>query len=78
MSYRADITNPASLGIALQQARMASGMSQRQLAERLNTSQRYIWELESGKDSAVLIRILSVLRETQASMTIEIPEGEDG
>lgn len=78
MSYRAKITNPASLGVALQQARMASGLSQRQLAERLNTSQRYIWELESGKDSAVLTRVLSILRETHASMTIEIPEGEDG
>lgn len=78
MPYRASVKSPAALGLALQQARLASGLSQRDLARRIGTSQRYIWELESGKDSILLKRLLGALRETGAAMTVEVPEGEDG
>lgn len=78
MTYHATVTSPASLGLALQQARLAQGLTQRELASRLGTTQRYIWELESGKDSVFLGRLLSILRETGTVMTLDIPEGQDG
>jgi HTH-type transcriptional regulator/antitoxin HipB len=77
MTYQAHVTTPAALGIALQQARMIKGISQRELADRLGVSQRYIWELESGKDSIMLTRLLAVLKETGATMTLDIPSESD-
>lgn len=78
MSFTARVTNPRGLGVALQQARMARGLSQRDLAELVGASQRYIWELESGKDSVLLSRLLSVIAETGAELSLTIPEGDDG
>ena len=52
-------------------------MTQRDLAQRIGTSQRYIWELESGKESAVLTRLIDALRETGATMYVDVPEGDD-
>jgi HTH-type transcriptional regulator/antitoxin HipB len=77
MTYRAPVRSSAALGLALQQARMAAGITQRQLAERVGASQRYIWELEAGNESLVISRILGVLRETGAEMILEIPEGDN-
>lgn len=76
MTYRASVKDAAALGLALQQARMAAGITQRQLAVKLGTSQRYIWALESGNDSLIIARILNILRETGAEMILEIPEGD--
>lgn len=77
MTYRSTITSAAALGIAVQQSRMAAGVTQRELADRLGVSQRYVWELESGKESLVLSRLFEMLRETGATMIIEVPEGPD-
>jgi len=77
MSYTSRVTSPATLGIAVQQARMAAGLTQRELAERLGVSQRYVWELESGKESLVLTRLFRALRETGSQMSISVPEGLD-
>lgn len=78
MTFVAKVTSSAALGLALQQARLANGLSQRELAERIGTSQRYIWELESGKNAVLLERILAALAETGATMSIEIPEDGNG
>lgn len=77
MALRAKITSQDSLGRVIAQARLLAGLSQRELADQLGTSQRYIWELESGKDSALIERLLRALRATGATMTIEIPEDGD-
>lgn len=77
MPYRSTVTNPAGLGVALQQARMAAGATQRELADQLGVSQRYIWELESGKNSLVLARLFEALRITGAQLIVEVPEGHD-
>ncbi|ANJ25478.1 helix-turn-helix domain-containing protein [Agromyces aureus] len=78
MPYQARIDTPQSLGIALQQARMASGMTQRDLAQQLGTTQKYIWELEQGKESVAVTRLFEALRATGATVTVTIPEGDDG
>jgi HTH-type transcriptional regulator / antitoxin HipB len=77
MALKAKITSQDSLGRVIAQARLLAGLSQRELADKLGTSQRYIWELESGKDSALIERLLGALDATGATMTIEIPEDGD-
>ncbi len=64
MEYRGEIAGPEALGSMLQQARLLQGLSQRQLAERLGTSQRYVWEMEAGKPSIFTDRLFAMMRET--------------
>ncbi|TQL02273.1 helix-turn-helix domain-containing protein [Cellulomonas sp. SLBN-39] len=73
MAVRGKVTSPESLGRILQQARLLNGWSQRELAARIGTSQRYIWEIEAGKPSIYTDRLFAVLRETgtELSATIE-------
>ena len=55
--YRGRVTSPESLGRILQQARLLAGLTQRDLAARLGTTQKYIWELEAGKPSILMDRL---------------------
>lgn len=59
----------------LQQSRLAQGLSQQQVADRLGISQSYVSELESGKTSLALIRIFEIVRLTGMTLEAEIPEG---
>ena len=72
MSYTGRVTSPESLGRILQQARLLGGMSQRELAERLGTTQRYIWEIEAGKPSIFMDRLFAMMRETGMELTATI------
>lgn len=74
MNQRSRITSPASLGFALQQARLISGMTQTELATMIGANQKYVWELESGKDSKAVRRILDVLATTGARLEVILPE----
>ena len=61
----------------LQQGRLVSGLTQRDLADRLDTDQKYIWALESGKKTIVLERIFEIMRETGVRMYMEIDSSTD-
>ncbi|MDF1522818.1 MAG: helix-turn-helix domain-containing protein [Trueperaceae bacterium] len=76
MEYTGKVTSPESLGRILQQARLVHGMSQRDLADRLGTTQRYIWEIEAGKPSIFMERLFATMRATgvELSATIRAPE----
>ncbi|MCK0116797.1 helix-turn-helix protein [Isoptericola sp. CG 20/1183] len=74
MSYTGRVTSPESLGRILQQARLLNGWSQRELAARIGTTQRYIWEIESGKPSIYTERLFAVLRETGTELSATITE----
>ncbi|MBL7501015.1 helix-turn-helix domain-containing protein [Frankia sp. CNm7] len=77
MAYTGKITSAESLGLFLQQARLLSGLSQRELARRLGTTQKYIWELEAGKPSIVMDRLFAAMRATGMELTANItPPGE--
>lgn len=79
MAYTGRVTNAESLGRILQQARLLSGLSQRELARQLGTSQRYIWEIEAGKPSILLDRLFAIMRQTGVSLTATIdPEDDHG
>jgi len=76
MSYTGTVTSAESLGRILQQARMLADLSQRELAERLGTTQRYIWEIEAGKPSIYTDRLFAMMRETGMTLTATIA-GDD-
>lgn len=79
MAYTGKVTGPESLGRILQQARMLAGLSQRDLAERLGTTQKYVWELEAGKPSILMDRLFAAMREVNMDLTATItPENEHG
>ena len=76
MAYTGKVTSAESLGRILQQARLLSGLSQRELARRLGTTQKYVWELEAGKPSIVMDRLFAAMRETgmELTATITVPD----
>jgi transcriptional regulator with XRE-family HTH domain len=71
------ISDPTVLGIVLRAARERSGLTQTQLAERLETSQRYISEMESGKRVTAITRLLETIDELGATLYIDVPERRD-
>ena len=78
MSYTGKVTSPESLGRILQQARLLNGWSQRELAARIGTTQRYIWEIEAGKPSIFVERLFALMRETGTDLTATIdPRSDD-
>jgi HTH-type transcriptional regulator / antitoxin HipB len=72
VTYTGKVTSPESLGRILQQARLLARLSQRELAKRLGTTQKYVWELESGKPSIVMDRLFAAMRETGMELTATI------
>lgn len=77
MTYTGNVTSPESLGRILQQARLLAGLSQRDLAQRLGTTQKYIWELEAGKPSILMDRLFAAMRETGMELTATITPKHD-
>jgi HTH-type transcriptional regulator / antitoxin HipB len=79
VEYTGRVASPESLGRILQQARLLAGLSQRELARRLGTTQRYVWELEAGKPSIAMDRLFAAMRETGMELTATITtRDEDG
>jgi len=62
----------------VQQARQERDMTQRELADQLGISQRYGWEIESGKPTKYAERLFEMLRATGVQLWAEIPESTDG
>lgn len=76
MAYSGKVASPESLGRILQQARLLSGLSQRELAAHLGTSQRYIWEIEAGKPSIFTRRLFDFMRATGVELIATVkPKG---
>jgi HTH-type transcriptional regulator/antitoxin HipB len=76
MALKGAVASPQALGRLLQQARLAQGLSQQQVADKLGISQGYVYELESGKTSLALMRIFEIMRLTGMTLEAEIPEGD--
>lgn len=72
MIARGEVKNPEALGRMLQQGRLVKGLTQRQIADLLETDQKYIWGLESGKNTIVLERIFEIMRATGIRMFMEL------
>ncbi|MGO1592445.1 MAG: helix-turn-helix domain-containing protein [Ancrocorticia sp.] len=69
VTRKATLRVPADFGLAVQQARMARGLSQTELAEQLDVSQSAISELESGKSTIHLRRLLQMAQLTGVEFT---------
>ncbi len=65
------IYTPASLGAAIRHYRLQSGLSQAELAERAGLNRTYLSDLERGKETEQIRRILRVLKELGVRMTLD-------
>jgi transcriptional regulator with XRE-family HTH domain len=63
-TYTARLRAPADFGLALQQARLARGLSQSALAQELGVTQSTISAMESGTSTIYLRRLLAMARAT--------------
>lgn len=62
---------PASLGDAIRHYRTEAGLTQAQLAEMAGLQRSYLSELESGKETEQVKRVLRVLRQLGVRMTLD-------
>lgn len=62
--HTARLHAPADFGLAIQRARISRGLTQVKLAELLDVPQSTISEIESGKSTIYLRRLLSIARAT--------------
>ncbi|WP_196717455.1 helix-turn-helix domain-containing protein [Actinomyces trachealis] len=79
MQYQGKVSGPESLGRMLQQARLVAGLTQRELANQMGTTQKYIWEMEADKPSIIMDRLFAAMQATgmELTATITVPSDED-
>jgi len=66
------------LGGAVREARLASNMTQEDLAERTGLARSYLAKMESGLSVVLLDRALRALRQLGAEVVVTFPERSDG
>ena len=65
-----EVRSPSDLGLLLQSARFEKGLTQREVAEKLKTTQSYIWDMERGKKALFVTRLFRMMRLLGVTMTI--------
>ena len=65
------VYTPASIGAAIRHYRQQAGLSQAELAERTGLHRSYLSDLERGRETEQVKRILRVLRQLGVRMTLE-------
>ena len=65
------VYTPQSLGAALRHFREQSGLSQAQVAEAVGVHRSYLSDLEQGKETEQVRRILRLLRHLGVRMVLE-------
>lgn len=70
---RTRIQSPSDIGLVIQQARLARGLSQTALADQLGLSQRSVSEIESGKPTIYMRKVFDLLRATGVELSAELP-----
>ena len=71
MIIKAKIKNSYTLGQVIQQGRLEQGFSQRELAEMLGISQKWVWEMEQGKPGILTDRLFSILEKVGITLSAE-------
>jgi HTH-type transcriptional regulator/antitoxin HipB len=79
MTLRGRVDSPEALGTMLQQGRMLRGLTQAQVAKDIGTTQKYVWELESGKHTVHIERLFRMMRDAGVTLYAEVdePAGEE-
>ena len=72
MKMTTKVKDSFTLGQVIQQSRMQQRMSQRELAGKLNISQKWIWEMEQGKPGLLMDRLFAILNETGITLLAEL------
>ena len=72
------LRSPGDIGLAIQQARLAQGLSQTALADRLGISQRSVSEIESGKPTIYMRKVFDLLRATGVELNASWDDGHTG
>lgn len=67
--HTARLRSPGDFGLAIQQARMVHDRSQSDLAEEIGVSQSTISEIEGGRSTIHLRRLLALARATGIEIT---------
>jgi len=65
------VSSPFSLGQVIQQSRLQQGLSQRDLANMLGISQKWVWEMEQGKPGILMDRLFKMLDATGVALSAE-------
>lgn len=65
------VYTPASLGAAIRHYRQEAGLSQAELAEDAGLNRTYLSDLEQGRETEQVKRILRLLRRLGVRMTLE-------
>lgn len=73
----APIRDAITLGDLLVELRTGAGLSQRELAHELGVSQRYVMELEQGKQTKSVERLLAFIKRTGGSLLIDLGDAHD-
>jgi y4mF family transcriptional regulator len=69
------------IGVVIKERRKTLGLTQQDLADTLGCSQRWIWELEQGKENIYLKRLLRLCKIMDIKLTVELDievGGSDG
>lgn len=79
MSENADMQSwvvlaPADLGAVLREARAAAGWTQQELAEAAGVHRSYLSDLEQGRTSQQVHRLLRLLRTLKLDVTVSTRE----
>jgi transcriptional regulator with XRE-family HTH domain len=72
------IHSGADFGRAIADLRRRQGLTQAQLAEQSGLSRDYLAHLEAGRTSKSLDHLLRTLRRSGASITVSLPDDDDG
>ena len=71
MNITTRIKDPFTLGKVIQQSRLQQGLSQRDVADMLGISQKWVWEMEQGKPGILMDRLFEMLRATGITLYAE-------
>jgi transcriptional regulator with XRE-family HTH domain len=73
-----NIHSSSDFGRAIAEIRRRQGLTQARLAEQTGLSRDYLAHLEAGRTSKSLDHLLRILRRSGATVTISLPEDDDG
>ena len=71
MKLKTEVKDSYSLGQIIQQSRLQQGFSQRDLANMLDISQKWVWEMEQGEPGILMSRLFKMLEMTGISLYAE-------
>lgn len=72
------IDNTADLGLAIRRARVAQGFTRDELALVTGLSPKFITQVEGGKPTAQIGKVLQLLQELGIGLSVHLPENQPG